>query len=63
MRNTHSVRLSLDLVIQHEMRVRHLLSLACPALHCFYTFLIKGMIVEKRIFEYKLRVLIFSTFV
>jgi len=35
------------------MRMRHVSSVACPAVHYFFTFLINGTIVEKRFLNMK----------
>jgi hypothetical protein len=52
-RITCSECVSLDLGIQHAMRMRNLSSVACLALHYFSTFLINDTIFEKSVLNIK----------
>jgi hypothetical protein len=54
---------SLALLIQHTKRIRRIIfpSVACLAVPNFFTDLINGTVVEKKVTEHKMRVLISST--
>jgi len=47
--------------IQHAMRMRHITSLACPALRYFSTLSHKRHDLKTKVFEHKNYILIFRT--
>jgi hypothetical protein len=52
---------SVALGIQHAMRTRHIVMSPAPLYNIFPHYLINGTILEKKVTEHKMRVLIFST--
>ena len=58
--NTFSVYVSVALVIQHVVRMRHIVRCCCTALQFFFTLSLKDTIFFK-VFEHKVRVLIFPS--
>jgi hypothetical protein len=60
---TYYERVSVALVIQHVMRMRHIIICGLPDSTIFFShYLIKGTISEKKVTELEIRVLIFSTY-
>ena len=49
----HNLSVSIALVIQHAMRMRHIFSVVCPALQYFPTYFIKGTIFVQKLLSTK----------